>query len=124
MPGLDSVDWYKYFKCSEIDPTVLPREVIHKIRSVGIRQLLFYKLIHYPGQTLRFLRRFLRYMPFSSVVYLIVKPFLGRKRGATKAEVISRAVEHSESKNNAAALTQLPDTIFEKDNRPARTADI
>jgi radical SAM superfamily enzyme YgiQ (UPF0313 family) len=119
----DSVDWYKYFKCSEIDPTVLPGEVIHKIRSVGIRQLLFYKLIHYPGQTLRLLRRFLRYMPFSSVVYLIIKPFLGRKRGATKAEVISRAVEHSESKNKAAALTQLPDTIFEKDNRPARTAD-
>ena len=26
----DVKDWYKYFKCSEIDPTVLPGEEIHK----------------------------------------------------------------------------------------------
>ena len=26
-------DWYKYFKCSEIDPTCLPGEVINEVRQ-------------------------------------------------------------------------------------------
>ena len=28
----EAADWYKYFKCSEIDPTCLPGEVINKVR--------------------------------------------------------------------------------------------
>ena len=48
-------------------------------------------------------------MPVKDVVYLIIKPFLGQKKGATKAEVLSRAVEHAEMKDAAAQLTQLSD---------------
>src|SRR5438445_5222301 len=58
----DLDDWYKYFKCSEIDPTCLPGEVINSERAAGLRRLFGYKLRHYPFQTLRLLRRFLRYM--------------------------------------------------------------
>ncbi|MGC1952772.1 MAG: radical SAM protein [Gammaproteobacteria bacterium] len=105
----DAKDWYKYFKCSEIDPTCLPGEVIHSVRQTGLKKLFLYKLIHYPLQTFKLLRRFLRYMPLRDVAYLIIKPFLGQRKGATKAEVLSRAVEHVEMKEAAAQLTQLSD---------------
>jgi radical SAM superfamily enzyme YgiQ (UPF0313 family)/predicted small metal-binding protein len=108
----DVTDWYKYFKCSEIDPTCLPGEVINKVRQEGLRKLFIYKLMHYPLQTYRLLRRFLRFMPARDVIYLIVKPFLGPKKGATKAEVLSRAVEHAEMKDAAAQLTQMSDEML------------
>src|SRR5881296_1424059 len=106
-------DWYKYFKCSAIDPTCLPGEVINEVRRAGLRRLFVYKLLHYPAQTFRLLRRFLRYMPVRDVVYLIIKPFLGKKKGATQAEVLSRAVEHGAMKDAAANLTQLTDEVLE-----------
>lgn len=109
----DEADWYKYFKCSEIDPTVLPGAVIHKIRSAGIRKLFLYKLTHYPVQIFKLLRRFLRHMPLRDVIYLVVKPFLGQKKGATKAETLSRAVEHGELKSQAAELTLVADECLE-----------
>jgi hypothetical protein len=65
-----------------------------------------YKLLHYPVQTFRLLRRFLRFMPVRDVAYLIIKPFLGKKKGATKAEVLSRAVEHGAVKDAAAQMTR------------------
>lgn len=108
----DETDWYKYFKCSEIDPTCLPGPVINEVRQAGLRRLFLYKIIHYPVQTVKLLRRFLRYMPLKDVVYLIIKPFLGQKKGATKAEVLSRAVEHAELKDAAAQLTQLSDELL------------
>ncbi len=107
-------DWYKYFKCSEIDPTCLPGAVINHERRAGLRRLFLYKLGHYPVQTLRLLQRFLRYMPVRDVVYLIIKPFLGKKEGATQAEVLSRAVEHGAVKDAAAHLTQLTDEVLEQ----------
>ncbi len=107
------IDWYKYFKCSEIDPTCLSGEMINSERRAGLRRLFLYKLTHYPVQTFRLLRRFLRYMPVRDVVYLILKPFLGKGRGATKAEVLSRAVEHGALKDAAAELTQVSDALLE-----------
>jgi radical SAM superfamily enzyme YgiQ (UPF0313 family)/predicted small metal-binding protein len=108
----EATDWYKYFKCSEIDPTCLPGEVINRVRQEGLRRLFLYKIFHYPVQTYRLLRRFLRFMPVRDVAYLIMKPFLGQKKGATKAEVLSRAVEHAEMKEAAAQLTQLTDDML------------
>ena len=99
----DVDDWYKYFKCTEIDPTCLSGEAVNAERSAGLRRLFRYKFTHYPLQTFRLLWRFLRHMPMRDVAYLIVKPFLGAKRGATKAESLSRAVEHGASKDAAAA---------------------
>jgi anaerobic magnesium-protoporphyrin IX monomethyl ester cyclase len=105
----EATDWYKYFKCSEIDPTCLSGEVINEVRRQGLKRLFLYKFRHYPVQTFRLLRRFLRFMPFKDVGYLIIKPFLGKGKGATKAEVLSRAVEHAELKDAAAQLTQMSD---------------
>jgi anaerobic magnesium-protoporphyrin IX monomethyl ester cyclase len=119
----DKKDWYKYFKCSSIDPTVLPGEQIHRIRSEGLRRLIIYKFTHYPLQTARLLRRFFRYMPIKDVLHLLIKPFLGEKKGATKAEVLSRAVEHSEMKDAAAELTQVPDELLELEIRKTSTGN-
>jgi len=107
----DATDWYKYFKCSEIDPTCLSGEVINRERTAGFQRLFIYKLMHYPIQSFRLLKRFLRFMPLRDVLYLIVKPFLGKKSGQTKAEVVSRAVEHHALKDAAAQFTQLSDDV-------------
>ena len=48
------------------------------------------------------------------MVYLILKPFLGQRRGPTAAETLSRGVEHAELKDSAAALTQVGDAMFEQ----------
>ncbi len=110
----DAGDWYKYFKCSEIDPTCLPGEVINSERAAGLRRLFRYKVTHYPLQTLRLLRRFIRHMKLRDVAYLIIKPFLGNKSGPTKNEVLSRAVEHSALKDAAAQLTQVSEAELER----------
>jgi radical SAM superfamily enzyme YgiQ (UPF0313 family) len=109
----DAADWYKYFKCTSIDPTCLSGEEVHRIRSEEMRKLILYKFTHYPVQTFRLLRRFTRHMPLRDVIYLLVKPFVGKKEGATKAEVISRAVEHADLKSAAADMTLLADSALE-----------
>jgi radical SAM superfamily enzyme YgiQ (UPF0313 family)/predicted small metal-binding protein len=116
----ETADWYKYFKCSAIDPTCLPGETINDARRAGLRRLFVYKLLHYPVQTFRLLRRFLRHMPGRDVAYLILKPFLGKGQGATQAEVISRAVEHGALKDEAAGLTQMTDDMLEHVLRESR----
>jgi radical SAM superfamily enzyme YgiQ (UPF0313 family) len=116
----DADDWYKYFKCSEIDPACLPGEVVNAARAAGLRRLFTYKLTHYPLQTLRLLRRFMRHMAFRDVVYLIVKPFLGSKQGPTPNEVLSRAVEHGALKDAAAHLTQVSDAILQRVDEASR----
>jgi len=116
----DATDWYKYFKCSSIDPTVLPGEEIHRIRSEEMRKLIIYKLTRHTRQALKLLYRFFRHMPVRDVLYLLFKPFLGQKKGATKAEVISRAVEHADLKDDAAAMTQLADEALDHAIRESR----
>ena len=118
----DTRDWFKYYKCSSIDPTVLPGEEIHRIRSEELRRLILYKFTRYPLQTLKLLRRFVRYMPLKDVAYLLFKPFMGKKAGATKAEVISRAVEHASLKDSAADLTQMADEALESTIRGSRVS--
>jgi hypothetical protein len=109
----DADDWYKYFKCTSIDPTCLPGEEVHRIRSEEMRKLILYKFTHHPRQTFRLLRRFTRHMPLRDVLYLLIKPFLGQKKGATRAEVISCAVEHGDLKSAAADMTQVADEALE-----------
>ena len=88
--------------------------MINAERTAGFRRLFRYKLTHYPLQTLRLLRRFMRHMPVRDVLYLLFKPFFGSKRGPTKNEVLSRAVEHPALKDAAAHLTQVSDAVLER----------
>ncbi len=105
----DEEDWYKYFKCSSIDPTVLPGEKIHEIRSRELKHLIIYKFLHFPMQALRLTARLVRNMSWRNVLLVFVKPFLGKTSGQTKAEVLSRAVEREAVMSAAADLTQIPD---------------
>jgi len=105
----DEADWYKYFKCSAIDPTVLPGERIHAIRSEELKRLIIYKFLHYPLQAIRLMGRLARTMPVRDILWMLVKPFLGKTGGQTKAEALSRAVEHGEAMTAAENLTQVPD---------------
>ena len=110
----DVHDWYKYFKCSAIDPTCLPGEVIHAERSRGLRRLMIYKFTRYPMQSFKILRRFLRHMRYRDVALLLFKPFLGKKDGATPAEIISRQIEHARDKDRAAELSQMHDDLLRR----------
>jgi radical SAM superfamily enzyme YgiQ (UPF0313 family) len=105
----DEKDWYKYFKCSSIDPTVLSGEKIHEIRSRELKRLIIYKFLHFPLQALRLTARLVRNMPWRNVVLVFVKPFLGKTSGQTNAEVLSRAVEREAIMSAAAELTQISD---------------
>lgn len=53
-------------------------------------------------------------MPLRDVLYLVVKPFLGKRKGQTNAEVMSRAVEHGALKDAAAQLTMVDDHVLER----------
>ena len=63
----------------------------------------------------------MRHMPIRDVARLIFKPFMGKKGGATKAEVLSRAVEHAKDKSSAADLTLLADEALESAIQKPRT---
>jgi radical SAM superfamily enzyme YgiQ (UPF0313 family) len=86
----DETDWYKSIECSEIDPTVLSRHEIERLRAAGMRRLIAYKLLRHPLQVLRLLRRLARNMPIRDVLHLLIKPFLGRRTGALRSEVLPR----------------------------------
>jgi hypothetical protein len=52
-------------------------------------------------------------MRLRDVIHLLIKPFLGKDRGPTKNELLSRAVEHRALKDTAADLTAVPDVLLE-----------
>jgi radical SAM superfamily enzyme YgiQ (UPF0313 family) len=108
----DDRDWYKYFKCSSIDPTVLSGEKVHEIRSRELKRLIIRKFIFFPRQAFGLTFRLMRNMPWRDVLHFFIKPFLGKKSGQTKAEVISRAVEHDELMSAAAEFTEVPDAAL------------
>lgn len=71
----DKRDWYKWFKCSDIDPTILPSEVVHQARQKGYMLLFAHRLAFRPWQTLKLLRRFSRHMRWSDIFKLLWSPF-------------------------------------------------
>ena len=78
----DKVDWHKWFKCSDIDPNILPSEVVHQARKKGYIKLFGYLALHRPVATFRLLRRFGRYMTASDIFTLLWSPF--RKKALTR----------------------------------------
>jgi anaerobic magnesium-protoporphyrin IX monomethyl ester cyclase len=78
----DERDWDKWFKCSDIDPTILPSEEVNRIRMKGYLLLFRYRIFRRPISTFRLIRRFSRYMKFSNVLKLLWSPF--RKKALTR----------------------------------------
>ena len=78
----DKQDWYKWFKCSDIDPDILPSEVVHRARKKGYLKLFGYLLLYRPVATFRLLRRFGRFMTAGDIFKLLWSPF--RKKTLTR----------------------------------------
>jgi radical SAM superfamily enzyme YgiQ (UPF0313 family) len=88
----DHRDWHKWFKCSDIDPSVLPSAVLNRARIKGYALLFIARVIGRPVQTFRLLGSFARYMKTADIFRLIYSPF--RKRKLTrKSDLTARMVE-------------------------------
>jgi radical SAM superfamily enzyme YgiQ (UPF0313 family) len=81
----DMNDWNKYFKCSDIDPTILEGEKINELRQQGLTHLLLERLRKRPLPTMRLLRKISRFMQWSDVAWLLVKPFFRTKMAGRPA---------------------------------------
>lgn len=88
----DERDWYKWFKCSDIDPAVLPGEVVNRALQKGYILLLAYRIFLRPVQTFKLLLRFGRYMKMADILKVLWSPF--RRRTLTlKPELPARLID-------------------------------
>ena len=88
----DARDWSKWFKCSDIDPTVLPSEVVNRARQKGYMLLFAKRLTFRPLQTFRLLRQFSRHMKWADILRLLWSPFT--KRALTRTpELTARMID-------------------------------
>ena len=74
----DERDWYKYFKCSDIDPTVLPSEAVNRARMKGYGLLFARRIFGRPIQSFKLLRILGRNMEISDIFKLLSSPFSKR----------------------------------------------
>jgi len=88
----DERDWNKWFKCSDIDPTILPSEAVNRVRMKGYLLLFRYRILRRPVSTFRLILRFSRYMKFSNVLKLLWSPFR-RKTLTRKPELPARMID-------------------------------
>jgi hypothetical protein len=88
----DERDWHKWFKCSDIDPTILPGEVINRARMKGFALLFARRIAGRPIQTYKLVRTFGRYMKASDIFNFLSAPF--RKRTLSrKPELPARMID-------------------------------
>ena len=88
----DERDWAKWFKCSDIDPTVLPSEIVNRARQKGYALLFARRLFFRPISTIKLLRTLGRHMKFTDILRLLSSPFRRRKLNR-KPELPARMVE-------------------------------
>ena len=100
----DDRDWQKWFKCSDIDPTILPSQVVNRARQKGYMLLFAKRIFLRPFQTIKLLRRFGRYMKGADILKLLWSPF--RKRTLTlKPELPARMIDQRSAQNLDYKLT-------------------
>jgi radical SAM superfamily enzyme YgiQ (UPF0313 family) len=75
----DERDWDKWFKCSDIDPTVLPSEVVNRARQKGYARLFAHRVLFRPIKTFKLLRNLGRHMKTTDVLRLLSSPFRRRQ---------------------------------------------
>lgn len=78
----DQRDWAKWFKCSDIDSTILPGALLNRLRMKGYARLFAYRLAWRPVGTYRLLRLFSRHMKTTDLLQLLASPF--RRRTLTR----------------------------------------
>lgn len=75
----DARDWHKWFKGSDIDPTVLPSAVLNRARMKGYALLFARRLLGRPLQTFWLLRTLSRHMQKRDILRLFASPFRRRR---------------------------------------------
>jgi radical SAM superfamily enzyme YgiQ (UPF0313 family) len=88
----DERDWYKWFKCSDIDPIALPSEVVNRTRKKGYALLFARRIFGRPVQTYELLRTFGRHMNTSDIMKLIWSPF-HRRTLTRKPELPAKMID-------------------------------
>lgn len=88
----DERDWNKWFKCSDIDPEILPGEVVNRARMKGYGLLFARRIFGRPVRTFKLLRTFGRYMKASDILKLLLSPFMRRKL-TRKPELPARMID-------------------------------
>jgi len=74
----DDRDWHKWFKCSDIDPTILPSAELNRLRMKGYALLFARRIFGHPIRTYNLLRTFSRHMKTLDLIKLICSPFQRR----------------------------------------------
>jgi anaerobic magnesium-protoporphyrin IX monomethyl ester cyclase len=75
----DKLDWYKSFKCCDIDPTTISSAIINRLRMKGYALLFSYRIIGRPIRTWSLLKQFSRFMKVSDILKLLWSPFRGKR---------------------------------------------
>ena len=88
----DERDWKKWFKCSDIDPTVLPSEVVNQARQKGYRLLFMHRIFTRPIATFKLLRKFSKSMSTGLVLRLLWSPFR-KKTFSRQPELPAQMIE-------------------------------
>jgi anaerobic magnesium-protoporphyrin IX monomethyl ester cyclase len=74
----DQRDWDKWFKCSDIDPTVLPSTAVNRVRMKGYAVLFARRIFWRPRRTYKLLRLLGRHMKKADLLKLLWSPFKRR----------------------------------------------
>lgn len=74
----DARDWHKWFKCSDIDPTVLPSARVNRLRMKGYALLFARRIFGRPLGTYKLLRMFGRHMKKTDLLKMLWSPFQRR----------------------------------------------
>ncbi len=102
----DERDWHKWFKCSDIDPTILPSEVVNRARMKGFALLFARRIVRRPIQTYRLVRTFGRYMKASDIFNFLSAPF--RKRTLSrKPELPARMIDRGITEPDRQAVSVI-----------------
>jgi anaerobic magnesium-protoporphyrin IX monomethyl ester cyclase len=100
----DERDWDKWFKCSDIDPTVLSSAMVNRVRMKGYALLFARRLFWRPFRTYRLLRIFGRHMKKSDLLKLLWSPFQQRTL-SRKPDLPARMIELGLEEPKRAALS-------------------
>lgn len=93
----DQLDWYKSFKCCNIDPTALSNTTLNRLRMKGYALLFARRILVRPIRTLNLLRTFCRFMKISELLSLLWSPFRLQqviKKTDLPAKMIACGIDH------------------------------
>jgi radical SAM superfamily enzyme YgiQ (UPF0313 family) len=102
----DERDWYKYFKCSDIDASVLSSEELNRIRMKGYALLFFRRVFGRPIQSYKLIRSFSRNMVLSDIYKLLSSPFI-RKTNNRKPDLPAKSLDAGTSERIGDQLANL-----------------